>query len=55
MTSEEILQKYSVSEANDLFEPALREYPELKNSYHKGWFFSGSGSTFFKITNKEKD
>lgn len=53
MPSSEILKKYSVSEANDLFEPALHLYPELKKSYHKGWFFSGSGSTFFRL--KEED
>lgn len=45
----EVLKHYSVSEANDLFEPALQLYPELKNSYRKGWFFSGSGSTFFRV------
>jgi len=54
MTSKEILEKLSISEANDLFEPALQLYPELKHSYHQGWYFSGSGSTFFKINEKEK-
>jgi len=49
MPSREILENYTVSDANDLFEPALQLYPELKNSYQKGYFFSGSGSTFFKI------
>lgn len=49
MPSDEILRQYTVSEANDLFEPALQLYPELKNSYRKGWFFSGSGSTFFRV------
>lgn len=48
-SSKEILENYSVSDANDLFEPALHLYPELKNSYKKGWFFSGSGSTFFRL------
>ncbi|MBE0499580.1 MAG: 4-(cytidine 5'-diphospho)-2-C-methyl-D-erythritol kinase [Campylobacterales bacterium] len=47
--SDEIMKNYSISEANDLFEPALQLYPELKNSYRKGWFFSGSGSTFFRV------
>ena len=51
MTSKEILQNYSIADANDLFEPALHLYSELKNSYQKGWFFSGSGSTFFKLKN----
>ncbi len=49
MPSKEVLQTYTVAQANDLFEPALQLYPELKDSYQKGYFFSGSGSTFFKI------
>jgi len=49
MPSKDILQTYTVAEANDLFEPALQLYPELKESYQKGYFFSGSGSTFFKL------
>jgi len=48
-SSKEILKNYTVSDANDLFEPALHLYPELKKSYKKGWFFSGSGSTFFRL------
>ncbi len=51
MSSKEVLETYSIAEALDLFEPALQLYPELKNSYQKGWFFSGSGSTFFKLKN----
>jgi len=47
--SREILNEYSISDANDLFEPAINLYPKLKDSYKKDWFFSGSGSTFFKI------
>lgn len=49
MPSKEILQTYSVSDANDLFEPAIHLYPSLKKSYQKGWFFSGSGSSFFRL------
>lgn len=48
-SSKEILNSYCISNANDLFEPALYLHPELKESYNQGWFFSGSGSTFFKI------
>jgi len=48
-SSQEILKNYTVSDANDLFEPALHLYPELKASYQKGWFFSGSGSSFFRL------
>ena len=53
MTSKDILEKLSISEANDLFEPALQLYAELKNSYQKGWFFSGSGSTFFRLKKED--
>jgi len=51
MPSKEILQNYTISEANDLFEPALHLHSELKKSYQKGWFFSGSGSSFFRLKN----
>ncbi len=34
---------------NDLYRAALIAYPELKNIAKEGWFFSGSGSTFFRI------
>lgn len=44
-----LLQHLSADEANDLFAPALSLYPELKEHYRHGWFFSGSGSSFFKI------
>jgi 4-diphosphocytidyl-2-C-methyl-D-erythritol kinase len=35
---------------NDLYPAALAAYPELEKLDTKGWFFSGSGSTFFKVT-----
>lgn len=34
---------------NDLYHAALLAYPELKELAKEGWFFSGSGSTFFKL------
>lgn len=34
---------------NDLYAAALIAYPELKSVSKEGWFFSGSGSTFFKL------
>ena len=34
---------------NDLYAAALIAYPELKEAAREGWFFSGSGSTFFRI------
>ena len=54
MDSKTILQNYGISEANDLFKPAISLYPELKSAYKPDWFFSGSGSSFFKIKDKEE-
>ena len=36
---------------NDLYRAALIAYPELKEvpQANEGWFFSGSGSTFFRL------
>ena len=34
---------------NDLYAASLIAYPKLKNLAKDGWFFSGSGSTFFRI------
>ena len=51
MDSKTVLEHYSMNEANDLFEPAIVLYPELKKHIQHGWFFSGSGSSFFKVKN----
>lgn len=34
---------------NDLYKAALIAYPELKKEAKEGWYFSGSGSTFFRL------
>ena len=34
---------------NDLYAAALLAYPDLKKENKEDWFFSGSGSTFFKL------
>lgn len=34
---------------NDLYAASLIAYPELKDVGKEGWFFSGSGSTFFRL------
>ncbi len=48
--SYDILMKKIESESlNDLYKAALLIYPELKNYQKDGWFFSGSGSSFFRI------
>ncbi len=49
LTTSEILSKVDAIEANDLYKASLIAYPELKDVAPKGWYFSGSGSTFFKI------
>ncbi|WP_415396692.1 4-(cytidine 5'-diphospho)-2-C-methyl-D-erythritol kinase [Sulfurimonas sp. CS5] len=48
-TSLDVLESMSADEANDLFKPALQEYSELKNYYKQGYYFSGSGSSFFRL------
>jgi 4-diphosphocytidyl-2-C-methyl-D-erythritol kinase len=35
---------------NDLYSASLIAYPSLKEERDEGWFFSGSGSSFFKVT-----
>jgi len=51
-TSLDILKNMSAYEANDLFRPALQAYKELKNHYKSGYYFSGSGSSFFRTVHK---
>ena len=34
---------------NDLYPAAMVAYPQIEDLDMKGWFFSGSGSTFFRI------
>ena len=47
MKSRDILKTFSIDDANDLFKPAVHNYPELKKHFKHGYFFSGSGSSFF--------
>lgn len=49
MCSKDVLKNYSIGEANDLYAPAVKEYKELQNYAKDQWFFSGSGSSFFKV------
>ncbi len=49
ITSRELLTKINNPiKLNDLYLSALKAYPELEKYAKTGWFFSGSGSTFFK-------
>jgi 4-diphosphocytidyl-2-C-methyl-D-erythritol kinase len=43
-----LLQNNTPTELNDLFQPALSLYPDLYKYMDKG-FFTGSGSSFFKV------
>lgn len=47
LSSREVLASMSPKEANDLYLSALGCYKELEEK--EGWFFSGSGSSFFRI------
>lgn len=49
MTSKDILNEFSIEQANDLYESAVKVAPELKEYAQKPWYFSGSGSSFFKV------
>lgn len=51
LSSKEILSSYDAKELNDLFPPCLDIYNELSKYNKENWFFSGSGSTFFKVNN----
>lgn len=47
--SKNILKEGNIEALNDLYEPALSIYPKLGEYAKDGWFFSGSGSSFFRI------
>ncbi|MDD2357464.1 MAG: 4-(cytidine 5'-diphospho)-2-C-methyl-D-erythritol kinase [Thiovulaceae bacterium] len=49
MRSLEVLKNFSIEETNDLYKPALHNYPSLKENQRDGYFFSGSGSSFFTL------
>ena len=48
-----LLRELDAETANDLFAPALSLYPALREHFRHGWFFSGSGSSFFKVASPE--
>ena len=49
MSSIELLKSYDDVTLNDLFGASLSVYSELEEYRKKDWFFSGSGSSFFKV------
>ncbi|MDR1451441.1 MAG: 4-(cytidine 5'-diphospho)-2-C-methyl-D-erythritol kinase [Helicobacteraceae bacterium] len=48
MKSADILRGFDPEYLNDLLEPALKSYPELREYKEEGWFLTGSGSAFFR-------
>jgi len=53
--SKDILKMMQPKEANDLFAPALDGYEELEQYQKNGFYFSGSGSSFFRIIDKKME
>ena len=51
MKSVEVLNNLNIKEANDLYEPAISVYPKLEEYTQNNWYFSGSGSSLFKVNN----
>ena len=49
MSSKELLKSYDDVTLNDLFGASLSVYKELEEYRKKDWFFSGSGSSFFRV------
>lgn len=49
LKSPELLSRFSKEQLNDLFPASLKAYPELSTYAKEGWFFSGSGSSFFRL------
>ncbi len=52
--SKDILDRFSIKEANDLYNPAIYLNKDLEQFAKKSWFFSGSGSSFFRIIDEER-
>lgn len=52
LKSKEILELLTIEEANDLYEPASSVYPKLREYNKNNWYFSGSGSSFFRVNNE---
>ena len=49
LNSIDILKKFDIYEANDLYESAVYINPKLKEYEKNNWSFSGSGSSFIKV------
>ncbi len=53
-SSLDILNSMKIDEVNDLYNPAKLEYKELEKSHKDGYYFSGSGSSFFRVKTEER-
>ena len=49
LESKDILEQYQATTLNDLLQSSSDLNPKLKEYQKENWFFSGSGSSFFKI------
>lgn len=52
MKSVDVLHTFPKEELNDLFLASVKAYPKLLDYAKEGWFFSGSGSSFFRVLEK---
>ncbi|NCD12178.1 MAG: 4-(cytidine 5'-diphospho)-2-C-methyl-D-erythritol kinase [Epsilonproteobacteria bacterium] len=52
MKSKALLKAYGKEALNDLYPACLKAYPTLASYAKEGWFFSGSGSSFFRMKEK---
>lgn len=50
-SSKAILENFERHELNDLYEDAIKLYPDLEKFYDDGYFMSGSGSSVFRMKN----
>gem|GEM_PF-5201128 len=50
MSTKKILASFDIQQLNDLYLASLEVYPNLKKYSRDGWFFSGSGSSFFRFS-----
>ena len=49
LDTKQILTMFDASQLNDLFQPALELYPNLRQYINDGRFFTGTGSSFFTM------
>lgn len=50
MLSVDIVRKYNLMELNDLAKSVFALYPRMLEYAEDGWFLSGSGSSFFRLS-----